>query len=310
MAEVRHSIKLVAKRTGLSTHLIRAWEKRYGTIRPRRTDGNRRYYNQEDIERLTLLQRATASGHAIGDIAALTTPQLMELVAGDSVGGRRNSSVPLESGKEIDWVEASYQSVLAMDMVALEGFLDGASMAMGQVRMLREVVVPLVERIGAAWLRGDLKVSQEHIASAAIRTYLGHMARPIALHPAAPGLLSTTPSGQLHELGAVLVAAVATLHGWRVIYGGPSLPAEEIASAAVANRVKVVALSIIHPSDDAGLSEELVRLRRLLPAGIRLIAGGRASEAYGEALDRVGAVWMPGLESLEMHLESLRAASV
>jgi MerR family transcriptional regulator, light-induced transcriptional regulator len=310
MAEVRHSIKLVAKRTGLSTHLIRAWEKRYGTIRPRRTDGNRRYYNQEDIERLTLLRQATASGHAIGDIAALTTQQLMELVAGDSLGRRKISSVPVGNAAGIDWVEAAFQAVLTMDIAALEGLLDGASMELGQVRMLREVVVPLVERIGSAWLRGELKVSQEHIASAAIRTYLGQMARPIALHPAAPGLLSTTPAGQLHELGAVLVAAVATLHGWRVIYGGPSLPAEEIASAAVANRVKVVALSIIHPSDDPTLSNELIRLRRLLPTEIQIITGGRASEAYGETLDKVGALWIPGLEALETHLESLRAASV
>ena len=76
----RHPIRVVARRTGLSTHLIRMWERRYGAVEPKRTDTNRRLYSDEDIERLTLLRRATLDGESIGQIAGLGTEELKALV--------------------------------------------------------------------------------------------------------------------------------------------------------------------------------------------------------------------------------------
>jgi len=155
-------------------------------------------------------------------------------------------------------------------------------------------------------MRGELKIAQEHIASAVLRTFLGQVSRPIAIHPSAPGLLTTTPAGQLHELGAILVAAAATHHGWRVTYGGASLPAEDIAAVASHNRVKVVALSMVHPADDPLLAGELRRLRRLLPPAISILAGGRASHGYAEVLREIGAVSLESLSGVEDVLEALR----
>ena len=71
--EVRFSIKLVSKRTGLSTHIIRKWEERYSVVSPLRTDSNRRLYTLEDIRKLNLLASAVASGMGIGQIAKLDT---------------------------------------------------------------------------------------------------------------------------------------------------------------------------------------------------------------------------------------------
>jgi DNA-binding transcriptional MerR regulator len=76
-----HSIKAVSRRTGLSPHVIRIWEKRYGAVEPRRTSTNRRLYSDAEIERLNSLRLATAAGHSIGNIATLPLRQLNSLVA-------------------------------------------------------------------------------------------------------------------------------------------------------------------------------------------------------------------------------------
>lgn len=310
--EVLHSIKVAARRTGLSPHVIRAWEKRYSTVRPSRTEGNRRLYSSGELERLSLLKQATEAGHSIGDIAGLTTEQLSALVAQESaLAGRFERSVSVEPAPVTgptpgEFVTAAYRAVESMAADQLEAVLDRASVALGQMRLLNELVVPLVERIGEEWRRGNLKVAHEHIASAVIRTFLGQVARPIAIHPAAPGLLATTPAGQLHELGAVLVAAAATNHGWRVTYAGASLPAEEIAAAAQHNRVSAVALSIVHPEDDPSLPNELLRIRRLLPPGIAIIAGGRAVGAYRKTLEGMEAVVVTDLVHFTHELDRLR----
>jgi methylmalonyl-CoA mutase cobalamin-binding subunit len=122
----------------------------------------------------------------------------------------------------------------------------------------------------------------------------------------APHLLATTPPRQRHELGALIVAAVAAGEGWRVTYLGPDLPPEEIAAAAREKGARVVALSLVYPPDDPLLGDDLRRLRRLLPAATALIAGGRASPAYGAVLDEIGMVRADDLPSLRRELERLR----
>ena len=79
----RHPIQVVASRTGLSIHVLRAWERRYGAIKPQRSDGNRRLYSDEDVERLSLLKRATTAGRRIGDVAHLSLQSLVDLVGTD-----------------------------------------------------------------------------------------------------------------------------------------------------------------------------------------------------------------------------------
>ncbi len=314
--ELKHSIKVVSRRTGLSPHLIRVWEKRYSTTQPQRNDVNRRLYSLEDIERLRLLKRATDSGHSIGDIAHLPTDRLAHLVVDDPTGAQpqgetRRSTGPASTAatsvaSAAEWMEKAYLAVQEMDSVALETVLDAASVQLGQLSLLSEVIVPLVGRIGDAWRMGQLKVAHEHVASAAIRTFLGHVARPISVHPSAPVLVTTTPAGQLHELGAVLVAAAATHDGWRVVHAGASMPSEEIVSVAQAHRARAVALSIVHPEDDPHLEEELRRLRRLLPSAVAILVGGRASAAYQPVLEEIGAIRVKNLPELAGILAPLR----
>ena len=82
-AKPRHLIQVVNRRTGLSSDVIRVWEKRYQAVISHRNDTNRRLYSDKDIDKLTLLKRAITAGRRIGDIAALSYDDLFELVMGD-----------------------------------------------------------------------------------------------------------------------------------------------------------------------------------------------------------------------------------
>ena len=320
---VKHPIKTVAWQTGLSPHVIRAWEKRYQTVQPTRSEGKQRLYSTADIERLTVLRQATEAGFSIGTIASLPTESVQALLT-KAVGTQRvvdsaetgqtdlvKIGLPLsfvDPGMEEigGFLDGAFEAVLRMDAERLEGLLERASVSLGQMRLLSDLVVPLVERIGEGWIKGQVKVAQEHVATAVLRTFLGHIARPIALHPRAPVLVVTTPSGQHHELGAIIVAAAATGIGWRVVYGGACLPAEEIASMAIEQRARAVGLSVVHPTDDPALSLELQLLRRLLPPSTPILVGGRASAAYQAEIDAVGAIRVGSLESLRQLLNQLR----
>ena len=73
------AIKYVSQRTGLTPHVIRAWEKRYNAVVPERSPKNRRLYSEEDIQRLLLLKTITDAGHNISQVAKLETEDLTNL---------------------------------------------------------------------------------------------------------------------------------------------------------------------------------------------------------------------------------------
>ena len=298
-------MSLVCKRTGLSHHVIRVWEKRYGAVKPARSDGKRRLYSDEDVHRLGLLRQLTRAGHSIGSIARLETGALEQLWR------KENGNLPVprsesEQRSDLVFIRDALNSVKEMDRLSLTETLRKSAVTFGSHGSLERVISPLADRIGELWRTGELSAAHEHFATAVIREYLWAATRAFAPTQSAPTLAVTTPIGQLHELGAVMVAAAASDVGWKVLYLGPSLPPAEIAGAAVDNDASAVALSIVYPPDDPKLGNELRMLRAHLPQNVSIIVGGRATPGYHQALHEIGAFQPSNLQGLYDVLNRIR----
>ncbi len=308
-----HPIKVVVRRTGLSPHVIRVWEKRYQAVEPMRTETNRRRYSDADIERLLLLQRATHTGRSIGQIANLTTERLRDLVHEDEAASQplepAASAVAPSEVLEVDGssLEACLEAIRKLDGAALENVLMQARVALSQPMFIDRLVVPLMETVGKLWRDGSLRIVHEHLASGVVRTILGGLSTNTALSALAPKMVVTTPTGQLHEIGALIVAAIAESDGWQVVYLGVNLPAEEIAAAVQHHGAKAVALSVVHPADDPRVADELLMLRRYLSRNVEILVGGRGSHGYQAVLDTIEATQIHELAALRDHLETLRS---
>ncbi len=327
--------------------MIRVWEKRYGAVTPARTDTNRRLYSDAEVERLRLLARATEVGHKIGIIAKLEMADLRRLVATVSMGvhgldavshAAPEAGTPLKETKmggsvvkpwmppepegaavgplpgsaeqsDARLVVEALEATRSFRSDALQRVLEQGSVRMGHNGVLHRLICPLAQEIGELWQRGEVTAAHEHFASAVIRDFLMRSARPYATEDGAPRAIVTTPAGQLHELGAVMVAAAAANLGWRPIYLGPSLPPAEIAGAALQNSARAVLLSIVYPADDRWLPRDLIQLRKLLPPSVEIVVGGRSARAYADVLKEIGAISPDGLEELSDLLEEMREES-
>ena len=311
MDNLLHSIDAVAQRTGLSAHVIRIWEKRYRAVEPARTATNRRQYSEDEIERLTLLRDLTRAGQSIGYVAKLSTDQLRTLAVGTRTAANHPRPEPVVSGAESPSVllDRALSAVKAMDAGSLDGVLKQAAVTLGTQGMLHRVAAPLAQRLGDLWRDGHITAAHEHFATAVLRAHLAQTSAMYAPSGREPVLIVTTPTAQLHEIGAMLVSAVAANLGWRVIYLGASLPAAEITGAAIEHRARAVALSIVFPDDDPLLEQELITLRGLLPSEVSVIAGGRAATAYRSALERIGAFQISDLSTFANLLDQLRRPS-
>ncbi|HRK36295.1 MAG TPA: MerR family transcriptional regulator, partial [Candidatus Hydrogenedentes bacterium] len=290
---------VVVQRTALSPHVIRVWERRYGAVAPPRTGTNRRLYSEGDVQRLTLLRRATLEGHSIGQIANCSMDELRKLVTGQS------SASPSEN-TALNILADCKEAVSQMDGDALDAALGRASVAMSTPDLLNSVIGPLMEYVGTMWREGALRVANEHLATDTVRSFLAGRRATHRPHSAAPAIVITTPSGQTHEIGALMASLSACTDGWRDVYLGPNLPCEDIVAAVSASRAVALALSIVYPANDPVVTAELAFLAKHLPRDVAVFVGGRCAHAYAKQVSDMRGTLCNNLEEFRAALEALR----
>ncbi|MGD8522039.1 MAG: MerR family transcriptional regulator [Desulfobacterales bacterium] len=282
-------IRYAARQTGLTTHLIRVWEKRYQAVIPQRTDTNRRIYTEGDIKRLQLLKKAVEVGHNISQVANLNSEELMRLINLDSPDvADASSDIEQKSLDATYFFRLSLASVVNLDVAGLETTLDQAAVHLTKLELIDDLIVPLCREMGESWKRGDQKVITEHLAVPVIRAFLWDLLRSTQISEASPKIVISTPSGQMHELGALTIALIACESGWHPLYFGPNLPADEIAAAVAYTKALAVALSTTLQADHHRLLLELKKLRRYLSDDTAILIGGQAASGIADFLGSIG----------------------
>ncbi len=301
-----YSIKAVAKETGLTPFVIRAWEKRYQAVVPERTDTNRRVYSSEDVEKLRLLFKATQKGHSIGNIANLSLEDLQEMISinrGDeNIIHDDNSKIGTNDLDE--QLELCMQAIQELDADKFEKELNNVSINFSQPQILEFIIIPLMEKIGNSWSDGTLRVVNEHMASVIISSFLLNLKDTYKISNNAPKIIFTTPMGQQHEFGALVAGAVAASVGWKVIYLGPNLPSTELIAAVDKLNAKCVGISLVYPPSDPDLKRELSKLKSL-SSKVKIFAGGRSAKTYSDILEELNAKITIDLNDFKKELQDL-----
>lgn len=282
----RYPVRVVATRTGLSPHVLRAWERRYQVVVPTRTDGGQRLYSDLDIERLRKLRRLVEAGHAISRLARLTAEQLDQVNEGEL----QSAGPGPEPGEAGARVEEALGAATRFDAARFEAVLERAALSFGIPAFLDQIAAPAMERIGHGWADGSVSVGQEHMATAAFRRVLGWLLRANEVYGPAPRIVVATPPRQVHELGALMAAVSAAAEGWKVTYLGPDMPVAELVRAAEETGADAVALSVVYPDEIEGLFAALRRPGQGLPPEIPLIVGGAAMRHHRQEAESVGAL--------------------
>jgi DNA-binding transcriptional MerR regulator len=259
--------------TSIPIDTLRAWERRYRVVEPER-DHRGRLYSQTDVDRLRLLRRAVDGGHAIGRVARLSTAELEALLAPAAL------EAPAPPA-EVD-LSALQDALGRLDAAAFRRELSRLAATLSLRALCRDVALPFLHLVGEAWHAGRLGIGHEHMASAEIRSLLGALARLHEVRDGAPALVLATPAGELHEIGSLAAAVVASHAGLGAVYLGPDVPAADLVSAASRVSARAVVLGWTGARGDRRKQAEaaIAAVARDLPRGIELwVGGGGASDA-------------------------------
>jgi DNA-binding transcriptional MerR regulator len=263
----------LSRRAGVSPELLRAWERRYGLLRPTRSPGGLRLYSAEDLERVHAMQRHLADGLAAAEAAALASGR-----PASDAGSR--SFAPDEARLELA------QALDSFDEPRAQATLDRLLSAATVEATLSEVVLPYLRELGDRWERGEVSVAQEHFASNVIRGRLLGLSRGWGRGVGPVAVLACLP-GEQHDLGLIAFGLALRSHGWRIAYLGSDTPLDTLEGAARALEPRLVVLSAATPErvrDAAPRLRDLATRYRVALGG----AGAAGSDVAGLGILELG----------------------
>jgi MerR family transcriptional regulator, light-induced transcriptional regulator len=275
-----YEIHEVAELTGLAPARLRAWERRYDVIRPRRLPNGYRVYSAEQVALLRAYARLIEAGERIGDLAARPMEDVLHQAEGRSFESSPQAAL-LEAIKDFD--RERLEALIAQQL-ALRGLRAFAT----------EVVLPLAQAVGDLWALGKIPIAAEHVAS------------EVVVHALKSGLRMSRGSGPVlaagclpmerHEWGILSTLAVLQEEGWRIHYLGPDLPVQELVECSWKLKPTAIGISSSDPGIVRSNLPALAALPSRLPPETMAVVGGAGVQPHDRILRTYG--YRVGAESL------------
>ena len=269
-------IRTVASLTGVNAITLRAWERRYGLIKPVRTDSGHRLYTQADIDTIHQVVALLDKGVAISQVRHALASPAADRTRADEDGpwaGFRERMIAAIAQFDENRLEDVYNELLALYPTDLA---------------TRKVLLPLLVELGSRWETAEGSVAEEHFFGVYLRNKLGARFHHRPRHNSGPKLLAACLPGEQHEIGLLLFALAAHDHGFRLVLLGADMPLAELPYAARRAQADAIVLSgSVDPRSDL-LDSKLPQMAT--DAGIPVFVGGLTAVRQHDAIVAAGAV--------------------
>lgn len=270
-----YTIKQASKLTGVSEASLRAWERRYGVVRPRRTESGYRVYDDASLAVVSTMRRLIDAGWAPGEAGRAIREGETPALPGPAPA--EGGSSTMDRAGAVAWMHRFVASATVMDMAALEECLDGGFALGSFEHVIDSWLSPTLEALGAAWARGELDVAGEHAASHAVHRRLAAAFQAAGSRARGPAVVVGLPPGSLHELGALAFATSVRRLGHNVLYLGADVPITSWRSAVQTHRAQAAVLAVATPSDRQPAAE-VTDLLLSADANLLVASGGAAGQ--------------------------------
>jgi MerR family transcriptional regulator, light-induced transcriptional regulator len=252
----------LSRRLGVSDHVLRAWERRYGLLSPVRSAGGFRLYSEPDLRRVRRMQVHLAQGLSPAEAARAAIDEERAAPPTAKIdGGRRRSGGPAQAAREFATALDTH------DEPAAQAILDALLSTLTIETVVRDVVLPYLRELGERWERGDIGVADEHFASNVIRGRLAGLARGWG-HGHGPRALLACMPGELHDMALLAFGVVLNRNGWRISYLGADTPLDDLLQTAQAMRPDLVVVTATTGERFDDVIADLSRLAVLAPLAL------------------------------------------
>lgn len=308
-----YSIQFVSKVTGINSHTIRAWEKRYKAVVPERNDTGRRLFSKEQVERLRKLHDLVKMGSNISDIAKLGDKELSDLHATyyDQNTGSTQTSSNNSVRESIDLNSMLQNLILALNLFKLDVIsheLEKAKNALDVRGFALSVLSPLLQEVGARCQNGTLTVAQEHALSAIIKFHVGNLLCDCCHHfqQSDTKIILTAPEGEMHEFGILIGSLLCKHYNLPFYYLGPNMPADALIQCINQIEVDIAIIGVSQNMVNRNptmINNYIMEVNEKSGPHAKIWVGGFGNLSQGARSERVEIV--PTLQMLDHELSKL-----
>jgi MerR family transcriptional regulator, light-induced transcriptional regulator len=274
-------IRTVSMLTGVNAVTLRAWERRYSLITPRRTPKGHRLYTQQEVARINRIVELLNQGISVSHVKPLL----------DRMPGEAVTTSTTEDGD----IWKNYQDNM---LDAIERFnepaLDNAyndALSLYPVDIVNQrLTTPLLRLLGERWKKRDTGIAEEHFFSLYLRNKLGARIHHMNQRGNGPLLLLACLPGDLHETGLLFFALAAVDAGYRALILGANTPLQQIPGVLDKRPCAAVVLSGSSKPARGVIDTELPDLIRHIKTPV--FVGGDTAISHQEKLEQGGAIYL------------------
>jgi DNA-binding transcriptional MerR regulator/methylmalonyl-CoA mutase cobalamin-binding subunit len=267
-------IRTISSLTGVNAVTLRAWERRYGLVRPARTPKGHRLYSQQHVERIRRVLALMDRGVPIGRVRDLIDAE----------------PAPEPAAADSHWQDSLQRMSTAIanfDEAELDRIYDEALGIYPVEQVTRGLLLPLLVHLGERWRDLAGGIAEEHFFSMYLRSKLGARLQHRMRYAAGPRVLASCAPGEQHEIGLLLFALQAHAAGLQTVLLGADTPLDEVVIARKRSAARAVVLSSSLQPADGFLTGELPRLVR--EAGCPVFVGGDTAQSRRREIAAAGA---------------------
>lgn len=279
-SQVRFPIRKLAEKTGVGTSTLRAWERRYGLLKPERTPKGHRLYQKADIQRVERILILLNEGHSLPAIAR-------ELKSGD------HKALSEERLGGLDGVWKTYlnntlQAIEDFSYERLESVFNEAISLHPMDLVTERLIEPVLIELGERWQQRDAGIAEEHFYSAWVRNRLGARFHHAISQVHGPRIICAGLPGSHHEIGLLLFSLSALQQGYRVLYLGADCPIDQLPRVVERSAARGVVVSSRYSVNARVLLDELENLANSLDVPVML--GGLCSDEPLKGFEQAGGI--------------------
>lgn len=255
--ETIYSIKDLENLTGIKAHTLRVWEKRHQILKPKRSETNIRYYDNDDLKKILNINLLYNSGYKISKIATL----------GDSeIQLRANTLLKDKNASDSKEINILIQNIIKLDTLEIEKILEEEYQEKGILKLYKETITPLLIRIGELWQLNTLNISHEHLFSNILRKFIIVKTNEVkAENQLDKSVLIFLTHGEHHEIPILFYNYFLKFFGWNSIYLGSNVPTEDLRLAIVQKNPDLVFTSMITNVTGDKFHRKLDTLLEIIP---------------------------------------------
>ncbi len=289
-----YSISRLEQLSGIKAHTIRIWEQRYKIFTPKRSPGNVRYYDDNQLRKLLNIVSLSNAGLKVSELCRLSEKELNQLL------DRQIELAKSENAQYEYFISQLIISGLNYEEADFEKTFSACLLRFGLKNCYEHVIYPMMVRIGLMWGKDEFCPAQEHFISNLLRQKI---CAAIDALPSISGKKSTwvlfLPEDEFHDLGLLFSSYLLRQHGERVIFLGSNVPFDSLQELYADIKPKHLLLFMVRHRSSEDAQEYLTRLeRRFSEAKVHISGNLQIAETLklGKKTD-----WIKDISTFEMN---------